>query len=415
MSSAPHIVVIGGGFGGLSAVQAMRKDPVRITLIDRRNHHLFQPLLYQVATAALAPSDIAEPIRAILARQDNAGVRLGHVSEIDLTGKRVRIGEDEWMSWDKLIIAAGVRHAYFGNDHWEEHAPGLKTIGDALAIRQKILTAFERAEWTDDEEVRAAMLTFVVVGGGPTGVELAGAIAEIAFQTFKNDFRHLDTSQARVVLVEGSGNVLNGFPPRLQLKAREQLERLNVQVRFNTFVTGVDERGVDLGDERLDAGTVLWAAGVAAPPLTKTLGVPLHKSGRVHINADLSIPDHPDVYVIGDLAVLEQDGKELPGVAPVALDMGKHLAWNLRKGKREPFRYFDKGHLATIGRSKAVGFAGRIHMSGLIAWLAWVFIHLMVLVTYRNRMLVFIKWAWAWFTYERASRLIWRGETPNVD
>lgn len=414
MSNLPHIVVIGGGFGGLATVKAMRKDPVRITLIDRRNHHLFQPLLYQVATAALAPSDIAEPIRAILARQDNVVVRLGHVEEIDLQGKRLKVGDD-WMTWDKLVIAAGVRHAYFGNAQWEKHAPGLKTIGDALAIRQKILSAFERAEWTEDEAERRALLTFVVVGGGPTGVELAGAIAEIAFQTLRHDFRHFDSSLAQVVLVEGSNTVLNGFPDGLQIKAVKQLERLQVQLRFKTFVTDIDERGVTLGEERLEARTVLWAAGVAAPPLTKSLGVPLDRTGRVPVNPDLSIPDHPDAYVIGDLAVFEQDGKILPGVAPVALGMGRHVAWNLRNGKNEPYRYFDKGHLATIGRSKAVGFTGRLHMSGLIAWLAWVFVHLMVLVTYRNRMLVFLKWAWAYVTFERGSRLIWRDETPNVE
>jgi NADH dehydrogenase len=407
-----RIVVIGGGFGGLAVVQAMRRDPVQITLIDRRNHHLFQPLLYQVATAALAPSDIAEPIRAILAKQRNVDVRLGHVDEVDLAGKRLRISDD-WVAWDKLVIAAGVRHAYFGNDQWEQFAPGLKTIGDALAIRQKILTAFERAEWIPDDAARRACLTFVVVGGGPTGVELAGAIAEIAFQTLRNDFKHLDTRLARVVLVEGTGNVLNGFPSDLQDKARAQLERLGVQLRFNTFVTGVDEQGVTLGDERLHASTVLWAAGVAAPPLTATLGVPLHRNGRVPVNPDLSIPGHPDAYVIGDLAVLEQDGAELPGVAPVALTMGRHVAKNLRNGGTSPFRYWDKGHLATIGRSKAVGFAGKLHMSGFIAWVLWVFVHLMVLVTYRNRLLVFIKWAWAYVTFERASRLIWRDETPN--
>ena len=415
MSNAPHIVIIGGGFGGLATAQAMRRDPVQITLIDRRNHHLFQPLLYQVATAALAPSDIAEPIRAILAKQDNIDVRLGHVEEIDLAGKRIRIGEDEWITWDKLVIAAGVRHAYFGNGHWEAHAPGLKTIGDALQIRQKILTAFERAEWTTDEAARRALMTFVIVGAGPTGVELAGAIAEIAFQTVKNDFRHLDTSQAQVLLIEGGSDVLNGFPADLQAKARRQLERLNVQLRFGSFVSDIDEGGVTVGEERIEAATVLWAAGVAAPPLTRTLGVPLHSSGRVPVEPDLAIPGHPDAYIIGDLAVLDQDGHELPGVAPVALTMGRHVAKNLRTGSRAPYRYFDKGHLATIGRSKAVGFAGRIHMSGFIAWLAWVFIHLIFLVTYRNRILVFVKWMWAYLTFERASRLIWRDETPNVD
>lgn len=414
MKTEPHIVIIGGGFGGLATAQALRKTPARITLIDRRNHHLFQPLLYQVATAALAPSDIAEPIRAILASQRNISVRLGHVAEVDLANKRLRLGEDEWMVWDKLILAAGVRHAYFGRPEWERYAPGLKTIGDALRIRQKVLTAFERAEWTEDEQQRRAMLTFVVVGAGPTGVELAGAIAEIAFQTLKNDFRHLDTSQARVILVEGGANVLNGFPPALQQRAQAQLERLNVQLRFSSFVTDIDEAGVTIGEERMDAGTVLWAAGVSAPPLTRTLGVPLHPSGRVPVEADLSIPGHPDAYVIGDLAVLEQDGVELPGVAPVALGMGRHVAKNLTSGGSRPFRYFDKGHLATIGRSKAVGFTGKLHLSGFIAWLAWVFVHLMVLVTYRNRVLVFIKWAWAYLTFERASRLIWRNETPNV-
>jgi len=389
--------------------------PAEITLVDRRNHHLFQPLLYQVATAALAPSDIAEPIRAILSRQSNVDVRLGHVEAIDLPGKRLQLADGAWISWDKLVIAAGVRHAYFGNPQWEDHAPGLKTIGDALEIRQKILSAFEQAEWTEDEALRRALLTFVVVGGGPTGVELAGAIAEIAFQTVKNDFRHLRTESARVVLVEGGPGVLNGFPPNLQLRARQQLERLNVQLKLESFVTGIDATGVTIGEERIPSHTVLWAAGVAAPPLTQSLGVPLHPSGRVPVEPDLTIPGHPDAFVIGDLALLEQDGSPLPGIAPVAMSMGRHVAKSLRTDRRTPFRYLDKGQLATIGRSKAVIAWKKLHMSGWLAWLAWVFIHLFFLVTFRNRILVFIKWMWAYLTFERASRLIWQQETPNVE
>lgn len=422
MAAPLHVVIVGGGFAGINAAASLRRENVRITLIDRRNHHLFQPLLYQVATAALAPSDIAEPIRSILRKQRNATVRLAEVVEIDVIGKRLRLvdprgpEEGSWLEWDRLVVAAGARHAYFGHDEWEADAPGLKTIADALDIRRRVLCAFERAEWADPEELES-LLTFVVVGAGPTGVELAGALTEIALHTVANDFRNIDTTQARVILVEGGPHVLPAMPEKLRISAREQLEKLGVEIRANTLVTGVDDGGVWLGDERLDAATVLWAAGVQASPLAAMLGVPTDRVGRVTVEPDLSVPGHPDVFAIGDLAAFTQDGELLPGVAPVALTQGRHvgrcISADLRGEERPAYRYFDKGNLATIGRSKAVGAIGRLRISGFVAWFLWAFVHLLFLVTYRNRLLVFTKWAWAWMTFERASRLLWQHEAAT--
>lgn len=412
-----RVVIIGGGFGGLAAAKALRGTDTLVTVVDRSNHHLFQPLLYQVATAGLAPSDIAEPIRSVLARQRNTSVRLGEVTAIDKAAKRVAVRSDDgpetWLEYDYLVVAAGVKHAYFGNDAWAEHAPGLKTIGDALEIRRRLLTAFERAEWAEDEATRRALLTFVVVGAGPTGVELAGAVAEIAFSTLRRDFRHVDTREARVVLVEASPAVLGAYPEGLQDSARRQLEGLGVEVRTGTRVSNVDATGVTLDGEPLPAATVLWAAGVQASPLAAQLGVELDRAGRVPVASDCTIAGHPEVFVVGDMALfIGPDGAPLPGVAPVAQSQGRHaakcIAADLAGSPRRPYRYLDKGSMATIGRSRAVLWSGRIQFGGIVAWLAWVFVHLMFLVTFRNRLLVFLKWAWAWATFERASRLIWQ-------
>jgi NADH dehydrogenase len=392
-----------------------------VTLVDRRNHHLFQPLLYQVATAGLAPSDIAEPIRSILSRQANTEVRLAEVVDIEPSVDRIQImhrGDDQeatWIAYDHLVVAAGVTHSYFGNAAWAAHAPGLKTIGEALDIRRRLLTAFERAEWAQDPDARRALLTFVVVGAGPTGVELAGAIAEIAFSTLRSDFRHVDTRDARVVLVEAGPAVLRTYPETLRESARRQLEGLGVDVRTETRVANIDEAGVDFVDGvRLDAGTVLWAAGVQTSPLARALGVDLDRAGRVPVGPDCSLPDHPNVFVIGDMARCEGPDGPLPGVAPVASSQGRHVAACIQAdlaGRTRPvYRYLDKGSMATIGRSRAVLWSGGLKLGGIAAWLAWVFIHLVFLVTFRNRALVFLKWAWAWVTFERSSRLIWQDE-----
>jgi len=409
MNQRPRVVVVGGGFGGLSAVRALRRAPVRLTLIDRQNHHLFQPLLYQVATAALNPSDIAEPIRRILRHQANAEVLLGEVVSIDLEAKQVEL-EDELVPFDYLILATGASHSYFGHDEWAPFAPGLKSIDDALEIRRRVLFAFEAAERELDPARRNAWLTFVIVGAGPTGVELAGALAEIARHALARDFRHIDPTQARVILLEGSPRVLPPYLPELSEKARKQLEAMGVDVRTGQMVTAIDAEGVGIGSERIEARTVLWAAGVAASPLARSLGVPLDRAGRVRVNPDLTIPGRDDVYVVGDLATLEQDGKPIPGVAPAAMQEAVHAAHNiertLRGESRQPFHYHDKGSLATIGRAAAVADLGRVKLSGLLAWLAWLFIHILFLIGFRNRFVVLFEWAWSYFTYDRGARLI---------
>lgn len=416
----PHVLIVGGGFGGLGTAQGLKRAAVRVTLVDRANHHLFQPLLYQVATASLSPSDIAEPIRTVLRRHANVRVRLAEVEAVDLAGKRVRIREDdgdvEWIAWDKLVLAAGTSHSYFGHDDWRIDAPGLKTMGDALEMRRRILAVFERAEWeTERPELRRKLMTFVVIGGGATGVELAGALAEIAFRTFRKDFRNIDTTTAKVILLEGGPALLPSYPPDLQEKAKRQLEAMGVDVRLGSLVTRVDAGGVDVGGTRIDSGLVLWAAGVRGEPVARTLEVPLDKAGRVDVAADCSIPGHPDAFVIGDLAVFRHGpgGQPLPGVAQVAMQMGAFVAKAIRADvdgqPRATFRYLDKGNMATIGRSRAVVdlVPVRLHVSGLLAWLLWAFIHIAFLITYRNRLVVMTKWAIAWFTFERASRLIW--------
>ena len=409
MTARPHVVVLGGGFGGLFAAKALRKAPVRVTLIDRKNHHTFQPLLYQVATAALSPGEIAVPIRRVLRRQKNVEVLLGEAVRIDLAKKRVHLDAGS-IGYDHLLVATGATHSYFGNDAWERFAPGLKTIEDALEIRRRVLVAYERAERERDADARRADLTFAVIGAGPTGVELAGALAEIALHTLAGDFRRIDPTSARVVLLEGGDRVLSAYTEELSAKALRQLEKLGVEVRLNAKVTAIDEEGVSVGAERIAARTVLWAAGVRASPLAKSLGVPLDRAGRVVVEPDLTVPGHPEVYVVGDLASVESDGKPVPGVAGAAVQGGRHAVKNLlrtlRGEPREPFRYVDKGSLATIGRAAAIADFGRVKLSGFLAWLAWVFIHILLLIGFRNRFVVSFLWAWSYLSFERGSRLI---------
>ena len=409
MSERARVVIVGAGFGGLTAARAFRKAEVDVTLVDRQNHHLFQPLLYQVATAALNPSDIASPIRRILRRQKNVEILLAEVTGIDTEGRAVVLSNGR-LPFDYLIVATGATHSYFGHDAWAAFAPGLKSIEDALSIRRKVLYAFEAAERETDPCARAAWLTFVVVGGGPTGVELAGALGEIARHALARDFRHIDPTLAKVLLVEGSPRILTAFDPELSEKAEKQLEHLGVEVRTKAVVTDINEKGVSLGETRIEARTVLWAAGVAASPLGKSLGVPLDRAGRVKVNPDLTIPGHDTIYVIGDLASIEQDGKPVPGVAPAAIQEAGHAAGNillsLQKKRRVPFHYVDKGSLATIGRAAGVARIGSVKLSGWIAWVAWLFVHIIFLIGFRNRFVVLFSWAWSYVTYDRGARLI---------
>jgi NADH:quinone reductase (non-electrogenic) len=406
----PHLVVIGGGFAGLWATRALAGAPVRITLVDRGNHHLFQPLLYQVATAGLSAPDIAAPLRHILRRQRNATVLMGTVSGIDTGARKVRIEHGGTLDYDVLLLASGATHAYFGHDEWARHAPGLKTLDDALHIRRRILSAFEQAEGEDDPVVKRALLTFAIVGGGPTGVELAGTLAEIARHTLKREFRRIDPREARVLLLEAGPRVLSTFPESLSARSRQQLEKLGVEVRTGTPVNAIDAEGVLLGDTRIDARTVLWAAGVAASPLARTLGVPLDRAGRVLVQPDLTVPGMPDVFVAGDLASLQQDGKPVPGVAPAAKQMGHHVAVAIRArldGKTAtPFRYRDYGNLATIGRMAAVVHLGKLKLSGALAWWFWLVAHIFFLIGFRNRLVVMLNWTWAYWSYQRAARII---------
>jgi NADH:ubiquinone reductase (H+-translocating) len=405
----PRVVLVGSGFGGQAAVRALRRAPVRITIVDRSNHHLFQPLLYQVATAALSPADIAAPIRRIFRHQTNVSVLLAEATAINVTEKRVVL-LDGSIDYDILILATGATHAYFGHDDWALFAPGLKSLKDALRIRQRVLMAFEVAERETDDARRRAWMTFVIVGAGPTGVELAGTLAEVTRQTLARDFRHINTASARVILVEASPRVLGAYTEDLSQAARQQLEKLGVTVWTGMQVTGIDADGVSIGHERIHAHTVIWAAGVAASPLAQTLGVPLDRAGRVLVEPELTIPGHDDVYVIGDLAHVECDGSLVPGVAPAAMQEGWHAAQNiirtLRGRPREPFRYVDKGMLATIGRGAAVAKVGPIKASGHFAWLLWLFVHILFLIGFRNRLLVMIQWAWLYFTFDRGARLI---------
>jgi NADH:ubiquinone reductase (H+-translocating) len=412
----PRAVIVGGGFAGVAAAKAFRGKPVDVTVIDRTNHYLFQPLLYQVAAAGLAPSDITVPIRWILRNERNANVVFGAVRAIDPTAREVLVESlAAPIRYDILIVATGSRHAYFGHDAWESHAPGLKSLEDALEIRRRFLTAFERAELTDDPAERASLMTFVIVGGGPTGVELAGMIVEIARKAMPHDFRRIDTRQARVILVEAGPRLLPAMPERSSARAARDLIRLGVDVRMNSAVTGIDETGVRLGGTLMSARNVFWAAGNQSSPLGAMLGAPLDRSGRVIVRADLSAPGHPEIFVAGDLAaVTREDGSLVPGVAPAAMQEGRHAARNaLRIINAEttlPFRYYNKGDLATIGRNRAIAVFGRLEVGGYPAWLLWLFVHILYLAGFRNRLSVLVEWAYAYFTFQRGVRLITAAE-----
>jgi NADH dehydrogenase len=437
MEHRPHVVVIGGGFGGLTAARNLAKASVRVTLIDRRNHHLFQPLLYQVATAALNPADIAYPIRAVVANQPNCRVLLGDVTAIDVAARTVTLDGGS-LHYDFLVVATGATHSYFGKDHWAPLAPGLKSVEDALEIRRRIFLAYEAAERESDPVAQREWLTFAVVGGGPTGVELAGALGEIGLHTLAKDFRSIDPTEVRVVLFEGKDRVLGTYPEKLSEAAKKSLQSRHVEVRVNTLVTGIDARGVTVkgpkgpkveaagftpadGNDRIGARTVLWAAGVQASPLAKSLGVPLDRSGRVIVEPDLSIPGHPEVFVVGDLAKMISDGVEVPGVAQGALQGGRHVAKIIAaetrgKPSRPAFVYWDKGNMATVGRADAVIATKRFAKAGLLAWMLWWVVHIFFLVGFRNRVYMMFHWAWSWLTYKRGSRLITGhvGQLPPV-
>ncbi len=408
---SPHVIIIGGGFGGLYAARALDGTSVRVTVVDRRNFHLFQPLLYQVATAALSPADIAAPIRHILRKQRNTSVILAEVADIDADSRAVILGDGRSLGYDYLIVAAGAVDQYFGHDEWEKYAPGLKTVEDSVRIRRRFLSAFEAAEQEPSAEVRKNLLTFVVIGGGPTGVEMAGAFAEIAHHSLRRDFRNIDPSTARVMLLEGGPRLLSAYPDELSQKALVALERLGVDVRLDSIVTEIEDGAVCVGDERITAKNVVWAAGVAASPLGAALGAETDRMGRVVVAPDLSVPDHPEIFVVGDLASFAyQTGAPLPGVAPVAMQEAKAAAANIlrsvRGAPREQFRYRDKGSMATIGRASAVARIAGVNMSGAIAWLAWLFIHILFLIGFRNRLIVLIQWAWSYLTWQRSARLI---------
>ena len=409
-SARREVVIVGGGFGGLYAARGLRGAPVHTTIVDRRNHHLFQPLLYQVATAALNPADIASPIRSVFRGWKDLSVLLAEVVGVDLAAKKVALADGE-LAYDFLVLATGATHSYFDHPEWASLAPGLKSIEDALEIRRRVLLAYEMAERETDRERRREWMTFVIIGGGPTGVELAGALAEISRQALSREFDRIDPTHARIILVEGTARVLPPYPATLSAKARTQLERLGVDVWTGARVTGIDASGVTLGGERIVARTVVWAAGVAASPLARTLGVPLDRAGRVPVRPDLTLPGRDDVFVVGDLAAIEQDGEPVPGVAPAAIQMGRHAARTIHRAlagePARPFRYVDKGSFATIGRGKAVGeLPGGLQLSGFPAWLGWLAIHIFFLIGFRNRVLVLLQWAYSYVTFRRGARLI---------
>jgi len=405
----PHVVIIGAGFGGLTCARALKSSPVQITVVDRANHHLFQPLLYQVAMAGLSPAEIAQPIRSVLRKQKHVTVLLDEATDVDLNEQVVYL-RDSKLKYDYLVLATGGRTSYFGHDDWETFAPGLKDLDDAVEIRRRVLLAFEAAEKETDPERHRALMTFVVVGGGPTGVELAGAIAELAHFVLARDFRHIYPEEAEILLLEGGPKILPSFAPDLSKSAHRQLAELGVRVRTGAQVTNIDEHGVTLGPEKIRAATVIWAAGVRATALTNRLGAPLDRAGRVLINHDLTVPGHRNVFAIGDMTYLEQDGKPLPGVSPVAMQMGRCVARNIKNNMAgapyEEFRYFDKGSMATIGRKAAIAEIGKLHLSGFMAWMAWLVVHIFFLIGFRNRFAVLFNWAWSYFTYQRGARLI---------
>jgi len=409
--TAPRIVVIGAGFAGINAAKALGRAPVGVTVVDRKNHHTFQPLLYQVALAVLSPAEIASPVRTVLRRSHNTEVLLGEVSGFDLQKRVVRLDGLE-LPYDYLVVGAGATHAYFGHPEWEEFAPGLKTLEDAIEIRRRVLMSFETAEREVVAGRTCPPLTFVVVGAGPTGVELAGAIADIAGRHLRKEFRAIDPRKSKIILLEGGPRVLPTYPEDLSASAQRQLESMGVEVRTNAMVTNIEQGAVSIGKERIPAAVILWGAGVSASPLGKMLGVPTDKAGRVIVEPDLTVPGHPEVFVVGDLAsVKRHDGRPVPGVAPAAIQMGRFAARQIKRsleGKpREHFEYWDKGSLATIGRSHAIAdFPGKIHISGYLAWLSWLFVHLFFLIGFRNRFFVMIEWAWAYVTYNHSARLI---------
>lgn len=417
----PHVVILGGGFAGLYAARGLGDAPVTITLVDRRNHHLFQPMLYQVATAALNPGSIAAPIRSVVRFNQNTEVVLAEALAVDTAARRVKLADGSSVSYDYLIVATGSRHSYFGNDQWEPLAPGLKSVEDALEIRRRILLAFERAEREQDAKKRRAELTFVIVGGGPTGVEMAGAVAEIRTYALKRDFRRIDPRDATVLLVEGGDSILTSYPAELREFATRRLQRLGVEVRLNTLVTDVQPGSVSGAEWTIDTQTVIWAAGNVASPLLKTLDTPLDRSGRAIVERDCTIPNHPEVFVLGDAAVFA-DGKggALPGIAPVAIQMGQYAARTIERDvvtgrSRSPFWYWDKGQLAVIGRNAAVADIWRLHFGGFVAWLIWALVHITYLIGFRNRLVVMIEWAWSYVTYRQGSRLITgEGRAPET-
>jgi NADH dehydrogenase len=409
-NSNPHIVVIGAGFGGLYAVKNLARGPFRITIIDRSNHHLFQPLLYQVATAAVSPGDIAQPIRHIFRRFKNVQVLMASAKTIDLQNRRVQL-EDSFVSYDYLIVATGATHAYFGHDEWEQVAPGLKSLEDAIEMRRMFLMAFEEAEKESDPKRREALMRFVIVGAGPTGVELAGTMADVSRLALSKEFRNINPGDAHVVLLEGGPRILPAYPPKLSESAKRQLEKRGVQVRTNALVTRVEKGAVCIGDEKIETESIFWAAGVAASSLGKAFGIPMDRSGRVKVSPDLTIEGHPEIFVIGDLAaVVDAKGKQVPGVAPAAIQMGQYAAKAIRaklKGKNiKPFVYWDKGNIATIGRSAAVGYVGKLTISGFIAWIGWLMIHIFFLIGFRNRIFVILQWAWTYLLFNMSARLI---------
>ncbi len=409
------ILIIGGGFAGLNAALALKNAPVDILLIDKTNHHLFQPLLYQVATAVLSPGNIASPIREILAKQNNTTVLLAEIVKIDKLNHEVIAANGEHYPYDYLILAPGTRHSYFGHDDWEPFAPGLKTLDDALKIRERILLSYERAERCESLSEATKFMSFVIIGGGPTGVEMAGSIGEIAHKTLVTNFRHIKPEQTKIYLIEGESQVLPSFPKDLAEKARIDLEKLGVQVYLNSYVTNVTATGVRLGDQFIESPNIIWAAGNAASPLLKSLDIPLDRSGRAIVKADLTVPNHPEIFVIGDAAALNgADGKPLPGVAPVAIQQGRYVAKLLSQknlvepDKRPPFKYRDKGMMATIGKAKAVAKVGKLKMSGYPAWLMWSLIHIVYLITFSNKLLVMIQWFYLYLSNQRRIRLITR-------
>lgn len=413
MAALPQVVIIGGGFAGLAAARRLRRVPCNVTIVDRHNHHVFQPLLYQVATAGLSPGDIASPIRWILRKQERLRVLLASVERIDTAAKQLVLDRGDRLPYDYLIVAAGATHSYFGHDEWSETAPGLKTLDDALAIRRRLLLAFEEAEREPNPVYQRRLLTFVIIGGGPTGVELAGALGEIARQALRLEFDNVDPAIARIILIEAGPSILPAFPEDLRESARVALLGLGISVRVGKAVTKVEPEAVWIGDERIDTHTILWAAGVAAAPLSRDLGPNLDRAGRVIVDPDLSAPGYPGILVAGDLASFShQTGKPLPGVAQVAKQQGRHAAANVAKlidgQPTKPFHYYDPGNMATIGRNAAIADFGFLHVSGYLGWLLWLFVHILFLIGFRNRLSVMLQWSAAYFTYQRSVRLITR-------